>query len=139
VTSHAATSHTVTSRAAPERGSAVVEFTLVSIVLVTLFLAVLQLGLAIHVRNTLVACAADGARHAANADRSLADGEARTRALIGEALSARFAQDVSSRQVVHDGVTLVEVEVSATLPLVGFLGIERGLTVAGHAVDEAAL
>lgn len=115
------------------------EFTLVSIVLVTLFLAVLQLGLLIHVRNTLVACAAEGARYAANADRGLADGEARTRMLIAEALSAGLAQQVRSRQVLADGVQVVEVEVVATLPLFGLLGFERGLTVTGHAVDETAL
>jgi Flp pilus assembly protein TadG len=116
-----------------------VEFTLVSIVLVTLFLAVLQLGLAIHVRNTLVASAAEGARHAANADRDLADGERRTRTLISQALSRTLVQQVSSRYVQSGGVQLVEVEVSATLPVFGLLGIERGLTVTGHAIDEAAL
>ena len=43
-------------------GSAVVDFTLVGILLTFLFLALLQLGLALHVRNTLVASAAEGAR-----------------------------------------------------------------------------
>ena len=122
-----------------DRGSAVVEFTLVSVLLTGLFLAVLQIGLVIHVRNTLVACAAEGARYAANADRGLADGATRTQLLIGESLSERFTGGVSARYVADDGVQLVEVEVTTTLPLFGFLGPDRGLTVRGHAVDEAAL
>ena len=122
-----------------ERGSAVVEFTLVSVVLVGLFLAVLQVGLVLHVRNTLVACAAEGARYAANADRGLADGESRTAALIAESLSADSVDEVSSRYVTAGGVQLVEVRVTTTLPLFGWLGVDRGLTVSGHAVEEGAL
>src|SRR4029453_4872725 len=53
-----------------EAGAAVVEFTLVTVVLVVLFLAILQLALALYVRNTLVAAAAEGAHYARNADRS---------------------------------------------------------------------
>jgi Flp pilus assembly protein TadG len=122
-----------------QRGSAVVEFTLVSVVLVGLFLAVLQIGLVLHVRNTLVACAAEGARYAANADRGLADGEALTAALIAESLSADSVDDVSSRYVSTGGVQLVEVRVTTTLPLFGWLGVDRGLTVSGHAVEEGTL
>lgn len=122
-----------------EGGSAVVEFTLVSVLLVGLFLAVLQVGLVIHVRNTLVACAAEGARYAANADRGLADGARRTEALIAQSLSQRFSGGVVARNVQDGGMVLVEVEVSAPLPLFGLLGVDRALTVSGHAVDEAAL
>ena len=110
-----------------------------SVLLTGLFLAVLQIGLVIHVRNTLVACAAEGARYAANADRGLADGATRTQLLIDESLSERFTGGVRARYVADDGVQLVEVEVTTTLPLFGLLGPDRGLTVRGHAVDEAAL
>lgn len=120
-------------------GSAAVEFTLVSVLLVGLFLAVLQVGLVIHVRNTLVACAAEGARYAANADRGLSDGVQRTETLIAQSLSGRFTGGTSARIVVADGVQLVEVEVTTTLPLFGLLGLSRSLTVSGHAVDEGAL
>lgn len=122
-----------------EKGSAVVEFSLVSVLLVGLFLAVLQFALIVHVRNTLVACAAEGARYAANADRGLADGAARADVLIGQSLSDRFTGEVSARRLVRDGVPLVQVEVTTTLPLFGYVGADRALTVAGHAVDEAAL
>jgi Flp pilus assembly protein TadG len=121
-----------------ERGSAVVEFTLVSVVLTALLLGVLQLGLVLHVRNTLVACAAEGARVAANADRGPADGVAATRALVTSALSADFARDVTAATVAGAGGTrLVEVSVAAPLPLVGLLGPDRRLHVVGHAVEEA--
>ena len=122
-----------------ERGAAVVEFTLVSVVLIGLFLAILQLGLVLHVRNTLVACAAEGARHAANADRDLSDGEARAAALVAETLSPRFGGRVGSRYVANGGVQLVEIEITTTLPVFGLLGVDRGLTVTGHAVEEGSL
>lgn len=123
-------------RLSAQRGSAVVEFTLVSVVLTAVFLAVLQLGFVIHVRNTLTACAAEGARHAANANRSLRDGEIRTMNLIEQSISPRFSDDVAARQLTIDGVPTVEVTVRTTLPLIGLIGIERGLVVRGHAVSE---
>lgn len=114
-----------------------VEFTLVSVILVTLFLAILQIGLVLHVRNTLVASAAEGARYAANADRNPADGAILTRQLIADAVSARYADAVTAGYVDRGGVTLVEVRVEATLPLVGLIGPSGSLEVTGHAVEEA--
>lgn len=119
-----------------ERGAAVVEFTLVCVVLMTLVLAIVQVGVVIHVRNTLVACAAEGARYGANADRRPADGASRTAELTTETVAAGVTDAITARQVVVDGVAMVEVEVTATLPLVGYLGVEEGMTVSGHAVDE---
>lgn len=118
-------------------GSAVVEFTLVSVLLVTLFLAVLQLGLIIHVRNTLVASAAEGARYAANADRGLDHGIRRTQAEIAASISPDLADGVTAGYVERNGVTLVEVRVQATFPLLGLLGPAGSLEVVGHVVEEA--
>ncbi len=101
-----------------------------------LFVALLQLGMALYVRNTLVACAAEGARYGANADRTPADGAAHTADLIGDALSERFADDVTARRTEIDGVAQVEVTVTTTLPLIGMFG-PRTLRVSGHALDEA--
>lgn len=120
-----------------DRGSAIVEFTLVGILLTVLFLALLQLGLALHVRNTLVASAAEGARYAANADRTPGDGEAVARALIRDALADSFADGVTSGFETVGGVPTVYVDVQATLPLVGLLGPSRGIRVRGHALEEA--
>jgi len=119
-----------------DRGSAVVEFTLVGVLLTVLFLALLQLGLALHVRNTLVASAAEGARYAANADRTPDDGEAVTRQLIRDSLDDSFADRVTSGFETVDGVPTVFVQVDATLPLVGLLGPSRGIQVRGHAMEE---
>lgn len=118
-------------------GSAVVEFTLVGVLLTVLFLALLQLGLALHVRNTLAASAAEGARVAANADRTPADGEATTRRLIRDSLADSFADGVTSGFETVGGVPTVFVQVDATLPMVGLLGPPRGIRVRGHALDEA--
>ncbi|MFF2269398.1 TadE/TadG family type IV pilus assembly protein [Cellulosimicrobium cellulans] len=121
---------------APERGSAVVDFTLVSVLVLVLFLGVVQVALAVHVRATLVDCAAEGARVAGRADRDPQDGAARTRELITATLSARYAQDVMARQTVVDGLPVVEVTVAAPLPVVGLLGPAGVLTVDGHALEE---
>ena len=120
-----------------DRGSAVVEFTLVAVLLTALFLALLQLGLALHVRNTLLASAAEGARYAANADREPEDGEAVARQLIRSALADAFAERVTSGRETVAGVPTVYVQVEADLPLVGLLGPSRRLQVRGHAVDES--
>lgn len=119
-----------------EVGSAVVDFVLVGVVLTFLFLAILQLALVLHVRNTLIASAAEGARFAANADRSPADGVERARAVIREALADSFAEDVTGGVETVGDMPTVYVEVHATLPLVGLLGPDRALVVRGHALEE---
>lgn len=119
-----------------EQGAAVVEFTMVTVLLLTLFAALLQLGFALHVRNTLVASAAEGARYAATADRDPAEGAAVSARLIADALSPRYAREVSADREVVDGTPTVVVRVRAELPLLGPVGLAGRLTVAGHAVDE---
>jgi Flp pilus assembly protein TadG len=120
-----------------DRGSAIVEFTLVGVLLTVLFLALLQLGLALHVRNTLVASAAEGARYAANADRDPVQGAAVTRRLIRESLADSFADGVTSGFETVDGMQTVYVQVDATLPVLGLLGPPRAIRVRGHALEEA--
>ncbi|MBT2516275.1 pilus assembly protein [Streptomyces sp. ISL-90] len=127
----------LTALARDERGSAVAEFTLVGVLLTVLALAVVQLALALHVRNTLLDAAAEGARYAALAGSSAGDGVARTKDLIGAAISAEYAQDVAAAQSSFGGVPVVAVTVRATLPVIGLLGFERGLEVTGHAAVES--
>ncbi|MGN6334078.1 MAG: TadE/TadG family type IV pilus assembly protein [Motilibacteraceae bacterium] len=119
-----------------ERGSAVVEFVLVGVLLVALFLGIAQLALALHVRNTLVAAAAEGARYGANADRVPADGAQRTRQIVSDALSASLVDDVEAGYEPVDGVRTVVVRVRATLPVIAFLGPSRALRVSAHALAE---
>jgi hypothetical protein len=120
-----------------DRGAAPVDFVLVGGLLLTpLFLGVVQLGLDLHVRNTLVACASEGARYAANADRTLVDGETRARQCITSSLRASYAEDVHADVVSDAGMPTVEVTVRAPLPLVAFAGPSRALVVHGHALQE---
>src|SRR4051812_5098276 len=125
-------------RVGGEGGAAPVDFVLVGGLLLTpLFLGVVQLGLDLHVRNTLIACASEGARYAANADRTLADGEGRTRECIASSLRASFADDVRATIVDDGGVPTVEMTVRSPLPIVAFTGPSRALVVHGHAFREA--
>lgn len=123
---------------ARDRGSAVVEFALVSVLLTFVFLGVVQLGLALYVRNTLAACASAGARYGANADRAPSDAAAYTRTLIRRSLADRYADAVRAGTQVRGGVEVVVVEVSAPLPVVGMVGPGDAMTVRGHALREPA-
>ena len=124
------------SRRGRESGSAVADFAMVSGLVSVIFVAVFQVGLALHVRNTLISCASEGARVGARAGADPADGVARTRQLIGQSLSPRFAQDVTADVVEVDGVRVVAVRVTAPLPVLGPLGPDRALDVVGHAFLE---
>jgi Flp pilus assembly pilin Flp len=119
-----------------DSGAAIVDFVLVGALLTLVFIGIIQLGTVLHVRNTLIDCAAEGARYGAFADRTPADGAARTRDLIRASLSPRFASDVQAGHVDVDGVRTVEVRVTAPLPVIGLLGPSGLLTVSGHGVEE---
>ena len=124
------------SAAERDAGSAIVEFVLVGALTTVLLVGVLQLALVLHVRATLVDCAAEGARYGALADRSAADGVARARELVGMSLDPAFADDVTAEVVEVDGLAVLRVEISAPLPVIGLLGPSGVLTVDGHAVQE---
>lgn len=120
-----------------ERGSAVADFTMVSAVVALLFIAVFQLGLALHIRNTLVSCASEGARFGARANADPEDGAARARELISMSLSQRYAGQVTAQLVDAGGVEAVAVEVVAPLPVIGPLGPAGRLRVVGRAFLES--
>ncbi|MEE6282682.1 TadE/TadG family type IV pilus assembly protein [Georgenia sp. MJ170] len=112
------------------------EFVLVSMLVVVLLLGVLQLTLALHVRNTLIDSAGEGARVAALAGSSATAGVERTKELITTAVHARFGSDVSARRTSAGGLDLVEVTVRAPIPVLGLLGPSGSMTVVGRAVVE---
>ncbi|NHA69230.1 TadE family protein [Phycicoccus flavus] len=120
-----------------ERGAAAVDFSMVSVLLLAVFLAVVQMGLALHVRNTLVSCAAEGARAGARADAVPGAAVARTQELVGASLSTRYARSVSVRENVVGGVRVVEVRVVAPVPVLGLLGPADTLDVTGRAFAES--
>jgi hypothetical protein len=120
-----------------ERGSAIAEFAMVTGLLLFVALGVFQLGLALYVRNTLISAASEGARYGARADASPVDGVSRTTALITSSLSASFAEQVrASVATTPAGVRVVQVTVTAPLPVLGPLGPSGLLTVSGRAFSE---
>lgn len=120
-----------------ERGAAVAEFAMVSGLVVLLFLAVMQLGLALHVRNTLTLAASEGARAAARLDASPEVGVARARDVVTGSLSARFGRDIRASTSSVGGVEVVVITIRAPIPVLGPLGPDRALTVTGRAFEEA--
>ncbi|MCC3267152.1 pilus assembly protein [Arthrobacter sp. zg-Y786] len=108
------------------------DFVMVGALLTLLFMSIIQLALILHVRNTLIDAAASGARYGTLADRTPADGAARTEELIRLALNSSLAEDVTFQETTHSGVRMLQVTVRAPLPVIGFLGPSDGLEVTGH-------
>lgn len=110
---------------------------MVAALLMFVSLAVFQLGLALYVRNTLIASASEGARYGARADAGSGDAAARTADLIATALNASYAADVkASPRMTAAGVRVVEVTVSAPIPIIGVIGPSGAMTVTGRAFSE---
>ena len=110
---------------------------MVSGLVVFVFLAVMQLGLALHVRNTLTQAASEGARAGARLDAAPEAGVARAREVVTGALSARFAGDIRASTATVEGVAVVVITIRAPVPVIGPIGPERALTVTGRAFQEA--
>ncbi len=127
----------VPDRRHADDGSAVVEFVLVSVLVVVLLLAVVQVGVALHIRNTLISAAGEGARFAASANQTPSGGAEHTRQLIRATLPASYADDVSAGYESVDGVDTIVVTVRADLPILGWLGPSSLLRVSGHAMEES--
>ncbi len=124
------------NRLPPERGAAVTEFALVSALVAVLFLGAVQLGYALHVRNTAMAHVIEGARVGARADSTPADGAARARELLATTLPGRYGTEVSATRTVASGVAVVEVTATIPLPLLGPLGPPGTMAVTGQAYAE---
>ena len=123
-------------RATRERGAAGVDFVLIMMLLVPLVLGVAQVALVLHVRNTAAAAASEGARSAAPLGATPADGAARTRDMIRDALADHYADDVSATHTSIGGVPGTEVVVRARVPALGLFGPSVPITVRGHAVSD---
>ncbi len=119
-----------------ERGAAVVDFALVMVLLVPLVLGIAQVALVLHVRNTLASAASEGARASAPLGSTPADGVARTRSMIRQALADRYAADVSASWTTVGGVNATAVVVHADVPALGLFGPSISLTVRGHAIRD---
>lgn len=120
-----------------EGGASPVEFVLVGTLLTILTLGVLQLGLAIYVRNVVHDAAVEGAYHAALADTSLADGARRTAEIVSRTVGSEYASDVAVEATAELGHPSVLVTVRCPFPLIGLLGMPRILEVSAHAPLES--
>jgi len=119
-----------------ESGSAVVEFVFVGILLTFVTLGVLQLGLALHVRNTLQDAASEGARWGALIDSTPAEGVQRTKELITITVGEQYAQDVAVSSQQWMGAPATVITVKAPLPMIGLWGPATSMEVSGHAATE---
>ncbi|WP_394279831.1 TadE/TadG family type IV pilus assembly protein [Microbacterium sp.] len=122
---------------ADERGGAPVEFLLVSVLLTTLTLAVLQMGLAVYVRNVVHDAAVEGAYHAALADVETDAGAVRAEEIVARTVGDGFLQSATAVESSALGEETIAVTVTTRLPLIGLLGIERGWEVTVHAPAES--
>lgn len=118
-----------------QRGSAAVEFVLVAPLVLVIFLAIVQVALAAHVRSTLIASAAEGARAGAELGAPPGAAENRTRAAMATSIADGVIEDIKVSQRSEGGVGVVAVEISARLPLFGLYG-PASLSVTGRALKE---
>jgi Flp pilus assembly protein TadG len=118
------------------------------LILLPLFVGILQLGIALYVRNTLAACAQEGARYGANEDFEVEgpDVEAaqavdRTVSCINASLSTEFSGGVTATAgpttTAGLQVDVVEVKVGSPVPVIGLFGLGNEVVhVKGDAMQE---
>jgi Flp pilus assembly protein TadG len=119
-----------------EQGSAPAEFVLVGVLLTVLLLGVLEVGAVLLVRNTALDAAAEGARWAAMAGNTDADGVGRTRRILASALGETTAREVRAGSAAWLGQPATSVTVRTPLPGIGLLVPAAALEVTAHAVRE---
>lgn len=119
-----------------ERGSAVVDFVFVLLLLLPLVLGILQLALVMHVRNTLAAAAAEGARAGAVLGAARGAAAATTREQIVGALDPRYARDVTVGPTTIGGAPALVVTVRAEVPTLVIGGLGFPVEVSGNAAVE---
>ncbi|MCW2748731.1 MAG: pilus assembly protein TadE [Nocardioidaceae bacterium] len=119
-----------------DRGAAVVDFALIMVLLIPLVLGIIQVGIVLHVRNTMAAAASEGARRAASLDGNPAEGSALAQRIISDAVSSRYATKVTAHDALVVGVPGVVVRARAEVPALGLWGPTMSIDVTGHAVKE---
>ena len=119
-----------------DSGSAVAEFALVASLLALILAGALQIGLVIHVRNTVIDSAIAGARQASLADQSPRDGQRLTAELIRVSIGERYAQKVTVSTSRRGQVEIVDVSVSTPLPVLGLWGPAEVWQLHGRSVVE---
>lgn len=116
-------------------GSAVAEFALITPLLLVVVLGVLQVTLALFIRTSLIAAAEEGARGAALAGSDIGFGQQRAAQLVRSSVAGVGVSDITGRMIAIDGEPVVEMVITAELPLIGFFG-PVPMQVTGRAVVE---
>ena len=119
-----------------DSGSAVAEFALIASLLALILAGALQIGLVIHVRNTVIDSAIAGARQASLADQTPRDGQKLTRDLIRVSVGERYAQKVTVSTSQRGAVEIVEVRVTTPLPVLGLWGPAEVWDLRGRSIVE---
>lgn len=111
------------------------DFVLIVPLVMLVFLAVLQIGLAAHVRTTLTAIAAEGARSGSYGGADVDVAQSRTWRLVRDSLVGDVVTNVAARTSRRDGVAVLEVSIDARLPVVGLLGPQTQRVTASALVE----
>ncbi len=126
----------VNSDSTVDSGSAVAEFALISALLTLVLAGALQIGLVIHVRNTVIDSAIAGARQAGLADQTDADGRRLAAELITLSLGESYARSISVTTTARGAVEIVEVRVRTPLPVLGLWGPAEVWELRGRSIAE---
>jgi len=117
-----------------------VDFVLVALPLLALLLGVLQVAAYLHLRNVVVAAAAEGARQAAVADRSTRDGGPRAEQVLARGVSRGAAAGMrctATEAAGAGGAVLVTVRCRGAVPaLLAPTGPVLPVDVTAHALKE---
>ncbi|WP_309132042.1 pilus assembly protein [Brevibacterium sp.] len=124
------------SSAPADSGSAVAEFALIAALLTLVLAGALQIGLVIHVRNTVIDSAIAGARQAGLADQTAADGRRLTAQLITVSLGERYAESIAVSTTGTGDTEIVEVRVATPLPVIGLWGPHEVWDLTGRSLAE---
>lgn len=107
---------------------------MVSALLILLTVAILQVSYAFYTRNILLDAASAGARYGTLYDRTPAEGKERAEQIIRGTLPSEYVHDVhTSVYVDPSGIRILEVSVTAPLPVLGPWGLPGSISVSGHA------
>lgn len=117
-------------------GSAIAEFALIASLLALVLAGALQIGLVIHVRNTVIDSAIAGARQASLADQNPRDGQKLTAELIRVSVGERYAQKVTVSTSQRGEVEIVEVRVRTPMPVLGLWGPAEVWDLRGRSLAE---
>lgn len=113
---------------------------MVAVLVLVIAVAVVQLGLFVHVRNSLTDVAGAAARYGALEGNSERQAQERAAVLVAREFGASYPADVSvSASTDAGGSRIITVRIVASVPLLGLLGPGGSLATEGRAMDEDAM